>query len=382
MGKKITAPVSTRTDKKIKSECYNNLTHSNYNISDDENTRLTFGIEHREAVENIQHELTQKFQPKKNKTYPLADCYFRIGEDRRAERVINCGTYLEFVREDNSSSCKLNSANFCRDRLCPMCSWRRTYKIYGQVSRVMDVIENDYEFIFLTLTVPNVKSSDLPKKIDDMQKAFKQMIQFDKRIKKICAGYFKALEVTHNKNRYSKSFDTYHPHFHVIIAVHKGYFSGADYIRQSDWLSIWRRVMHDNSITQVDVRKCKNVSTSESEQANKSISSAVAEVAKYAVKDSDYLIPWSQTLTDSSVKTFLSSLASRRLVSFGGIFYKVKQQLKLDDVEDGDLVHVDGYKLRNDVALQIYRWGWSCGAYKLIAVEKKESVLIEYDEEN
>lgn len=130
--------------------------------------------------------------------------------------------------------------------------------------------------------------------------------------------------------------------------------------------------MHDKSITQVDVRKCKNVSTSESEQANKSISSAVAEVAKYAVKDSDYLIPWSQTLTDSSVKTFLSSLSSRRLVSFGGIFYKVKQQLKLDDVEDGDLVHVDGYKLRNDVALQIYRFGWSCGTYKLIAIEKRK----------
>lgn len=364
----------------------------NYNISDydkssnftsNSNTDLVvFGLNDCEPILRTNKELEKRFVPKKKETYHLANCYDRIGETNRAVRVRDCGTFLEFARAYNESKVKLYNANFCRDRLCPLCSWRRSYKIYAQVSKIMDKIENDFDFVFLTLTVPNVTSDELSDKITQMQKAFEQMFNFDKRIKKACAGYFKALEVTHNKKRFSKSFDTYHPHFHVILAMDKGYCSSKNYIKQSVWLDIWRRVMHDDSITQVDVRMCKNKSSAECQDAEKSLSSAVSEVAKYSVKSNDYIISWSEDLTDRSVKTFLTSLRGRRLCSFGGIFKQVRKALELDDCENGDLVHFDNDKIRADVALQIYRFGWSCGTYKLIAIEKKESVLIEYDEEN
>ena len=41
----------------------------------------------------------------------------------------------------------------------------------------MDVIEHDYKFIFLTLTVPNVSASELKQKIDDMQYAWRSILQ-------------------------------------------------------------------------------------------------------------------------------------------------------------------------------------------------------------
>lgn len=391
--KRKSVPDSTRTESSVIEKIEKKDFTQNHYITPDSNISRVFTsdsntgqviIEHAdvEPVTKIYKELKKKFEPKKRSTFPLSACYTRIGEDNRAARVLDCGTFLEFAREIDSEKCKLQNANFCRDRLCPLCSWRRSYKIFGQVSRIMDNIENDFDFVFLTLTIPNVRSHCLPAKIDQMQKAFKQLMQFDKRIKRACAGYFKALEVTHNKNRYSKSFDTYHPHFHVILAMDKGYCKSDNYIKQSEFLDMWRRVMHDNSITQVDVRMCKNKSSSECLEAEQSISSAVAEVAKYAVKSNDYIIPWSEPLTDSSVRAFLSALSGRRLCSFGGIFNQVRKALQFDDAENGDLVHVESEKLRSDVALQIYRYAWSAGAYKLIAVEKKCSPLIDASEDD
>lgn len=381
---KKSAPDSSRTVLDMIKQKENIYSKDNYIISDIENAteHVTFGHDDCEPIMLCNKELKKRFEPKKKSTYPLSECYLRIGEIKRADNVRNCGTFLEFAREINTNKCKLHNANFCRDRLCPLCSWRRSYKIFGQVSRIMDNIEDDFDFIFLTLTVPNVPASELPAKIDQMQKAFRQMMQFDKRIKRACAGYFKALEVTHNKNRFSKSYDTYHPHFHNILAMDKGYCKSKNYIKQSEWLDIWRRVMHDNSITQVDVRMCKNKSSDECLEAEHSISSAVAEAAKYAVKSNDYIIPWSEDLTDSSVRAFLSALSGRRLCSFGGIFNHVRKALQLDDAENGDLVHVEAEKLRADVALQIYKYGWSQGVYKLIAVERKCSPLIDAAEDD
>lgn len=77
---------------------------------------------------------------------------------KKAYRVLDCGSYLEFKRFLLSGEFKLNGANFCKVRLCPMCSWGRELKIFAQTSKVMDkALElRDYRFIFLTLTYRNV----------------------------------------------------------------------------------------------------------------------------------------------------------------------------------------------------------------------------------
>ncbi|MDE9983016.1 protein rep, partial [Staphylococcus pseudintermedius] len=66
-------------------------------------------------------------------------------------------------------------------------------------------------------------------------------------------GYVRKLEITYNKKR-----DDYNPHFHVLIAVNKSYFTDKRYyINQKKWLELWRSATKDESITQVHVQKIK-----------------------------------------------------------------------------------------------------------------------------
>lgn len=321
-------------------------------------------------------EISQKFTPKKQATELLSASYFRLGYEHKAERVSSCGTFLEFALQQSSDTWHLRKANFCRDRLCPMCSWRRSYKIYAQISQIMNVIEKEYAFLFLTLTVPNCSAVTLSDTIDRLQLGWRKLIHNNKRFKSSVKGFFRVLEVTRNKDRFSPSYNTYHPHFHVILAVDKGYFKSRDYINHSEWLELWRKAMRDPSITQVDIRRCRNKNElAEGEQFSKSLSSAVAEVAKYSVKSADYLgkfdkrgfllSPYSEDDIDSFVTVFSSALYGRRLTAFGGVFDDVSKSLQLDDIENGDLVHLDELELRSDVACLIRRFGWSSGAYKM-----------------
>lgn len=308
-----------------------------------------------------QEELETKFAPKRRDSEVLSSSYSRLGKQTKAFRVGTCGTILDFARPVTGGVWKLHAANFCRDRLCPMCSWRRSYKVFGQVSRIMNEIEQEYTFLFLTLTVPNSTPEGLSELLDAMNAAWDKLRR-TKRFKGSVMGYFKALEVTYNRNRYSKSFNTYHPHFHVILAVEKSYF-GRQYISRDEWLQMWQVAMDDFSITQVDIRRCSTNSHDDS----KLLSAAVAEVAKYAVKSSDYLFKNDQ-MTDDVVSIFSDALHSKRLIAMGGIFLKTHKQLQLDDVENGDLINFDSEEIRDDIALQIVRYKWSSGAYKLIDV--------------
>ena len=321
-------------------------------------------------------EVSQKFTPKKQASELLSASYNRLGYESKAERVSSCGTFLEFALQQSSDTWHLRKANFCRDRLCPMCSWRRSYKIYAQISQIMNVIEKDYAFLFLTLTVPNCSAVTLSDTIDRLQLGWRKLIHDNKRFKSSVRGFFRVLEITRNKDRFSPFYNTYHPHFHVILAVDKGYFKSRDYINHSEWLELWRKAMRDPSITQVDIRRCRNKNElSEGEQFSKSLSSAVAEVAKYSVKSADYLgkfdkrgfllSPYSKDDIDSFVTVFSSALYGRRLTAFGGVFDDVSKSLQLDDIENGDLVHLDELELRSDVACLIRRFGWSSGAYKM-----------------
>ena len=341
--------------------------------------------------DSLTDELATRFTPKRKASEVLSLSYLRIGYGNKSDRVLNCGTLLEFQRAENENEWKLSSANFCRDRLCPMCSWRRTYKIYAQISQIMNVIENDYAFLFLTLTIPNCSADELPKTIDRLQAGWQRLIHY-KRFQTAVKGYFKALEVTRNTNRRSKSYNTYHPHFHVILAVKPSYFKNQDYIKQAEWLSMWRKAMQDESITQVDIRRCKGKQDGlEGAEAVKALGSAVAEVAKYSVKSADYLgrmdkngflvAPFPKEEIDEAVLYLGAALHRRRLTALGGIFEETAKQLQLDDFEDGDLIHVDGSAVRSDVAYMIRRYGWSCGAYKLLEERREVNIDISADDE-
>lgn len=312
-------------------------------------------------------EIEKKFTPKRQCSELLSSSYERIGFQKKANRVSDCGTFLEFAHEISSDGIisekgKLHNANFCKDRLCPLCSWRRSYKIFAQVSMIMELIGTKYDFLFLTLTVPSVPSENLSETITRLFKSWDKLCH-RKAFKASVNGYFRALEITRNNDPKSKSYGLYHPHFHCVLAVSHSYFKDK-YISRDEWLYLWQSCYKDKSITQVDIRRARDKYSDEADTAVNQLSSAVAEIAKYAVKSSDYIFADDESLTDDIVRTLAEALRGRRLTAYGGCFKEAYEQLKLDDAEDGDLVHIND-KLNPTLAWLIVRYGWSAGAYKM-----------------
>lgn len=297
---------------------------------------------------SCQEEIQHKFSPKKEDSLSLSEQYRRISSKKdtpfylaekiykRSLVVADCGSYLEFniYHDESSKSHKLAKANFCKDRLCPMCAWRRSLKVFGQLSQLVDSLSSDYEFVFLTLTVVNVKASELSVTIDKLYETWRN-IRKSRFYKESYHGDVRVLEITHNKQR-----DDYHPHLHIILAVNPSYFSSKFYKSQKQWVRFWQEAYGDPTITQVFI------------QSFRRRKKGVAETAKYTVK--------CKNLTDSAVLTFFDVLCGRRLISFSGVFYKQRQLLKLEDPIDGDLVHVDDIS-NPAVAESIVRFKWGIG---------------------
>lgn len=112
-----------------------------------------------------------------------------------------------------------------------MCSWRMACKDSLKISILMEHLrkEENKEFIFLTLTAPNVIGDKLDDEIKHYNKSFERLMK-RKEVKNIVKGYIRKLEITYNSDVSSKSYNTYHPHFHVVIAVNKTYFKKVIYI--------------------------------------------------------------------------------------------------------------------------------------------------------
>lgn len=315
-------------------------------------------------------EINERFYPQKSIGYLLANSYERLHrKDAKIERVRDCGSSLFFAHEidgygEIALKGKLKLANFCHDRLCPMCNWRRSLKIFGQVSDILDAIQDDYQFVFLTLTIPNVTEDMLQDTINRLIKSINRLFK-RKRVKTVLRGYFRGLEITRNPVT-----DTFHPHFHLILALCKSYFQDYYYIRQDEWLQMWNEAYYGmdyleqcvQPITQLDVRKCYDKRKMSNNGASISFGSSIAEAAKYAVKSSEYLHGDNYELTDRLVNLYSTVLYHRRLVQYGGIFLDTFKKLGLDDAEDenADLVHVNE-TINPAVSLLVRHFAWNVG---------------------
>lgn len=306
------------------------------------------------------------------------DDYEKDYYTKRAERLRSCAVFLKFRVLDNNGLLKLKKMNnSCRVRLCPMCAWRRTLKISSHARKIFNYVETDeqysnkYDYLLLTLTVPNCSGDTLSDTITHLMKSFDRLMK-RRELKKIVKGWYRGLEVTFNKfeiitdGLYKRckgyfdtlglsvgdknpNFNTYHPHFHVILCVPKSYLSNHratdGYLSNEKWLQIWRECTRNNDITQVDVRHVrvkenKKVNPDDPLQKNGLIN-AICEVTKYTVKDKDFIITWDWDLSAECVSVLDKALANRRLIAWGGILKEIHKKLNLDDEIDGDLVNID-----------------------------------------
>lgn len=288
----------------------------------------------------------------------LLSCVYEYGEISlmKAARLQHCGKFLHFIiREDGSK--RLEYMDSCKVRLCPLCAWRRSLKIGANVRKLLNSMDGKYAYIFLTLTVKNCEGDKLSETIDQMMEGWHKLTS-KKAFKQAVKGWFRALEITHNIDRKSSAYDTFHPHFHVLLAVNKSYFTSKEYIIQAKWTELWKKAIRTNYTPVVDVRKVKGAN-----------GAAVAEVAKYTVKDKEYIIPEEWDLTVRTVQVLDAAMDGRRLIAFGGVMKEHHKKLNLDDEIDGNLINVDGTE-KDDLSDREQRtvFAWLSGYSQYIRV--------------
>ena len=274
------------------------------------------------------------WRDKKVNALKVSDSFRRLNLEKRADRTQYCGSILEFNECMGDGHKKLIRANFCRDRLCPMCNWRRSGMLHGQIMSILHFVaqEQEVRFIFLTLTVKNPTKDKLSESIDSMFAGFHRLFQY-KKVDGAVVGWVRVLEVTRNNYRHSKSYDTYHPHFHVLVAVKPSYFKGRDYIKQSLWAELWQKALQVDYLPHVGIELVKP------KRKEQTVESAVAETAKYTIKEADYIHEDTDEM-DDVIEVLAVSLRNRRLIGYGKLFKNVKSKLKLQDIEsdEADLV--------------------------------------------
>lgn len=255
----------------------------------------------------------EKYTEKKQRNQVFQKFIKRHIGENQMDLVEDCNTFLSFVADKTLEKQKLYKANSCKNRFCPVCAWRKARKDALGLSLMMQYIkqQENKEFIFLTLTTPNVMSDELENEIKRYNNSFRKLIK-RKKVGNVIKGYVRKLEITYNKKR-----DDYNPHFHVLIAVNKSYFKDTkSYISQQEWLDLWRDVTGISEITQVQVQKIRQNNNKE-----------LYEMAKYSGKDSDYLI--NQKVFDA----FYKSLKGKQVLVYSGLFKEAKKKLKNGDLD-------------------------------------------------
>ena len=255
----------------------------------------------------------EKYTEKKQRNQVFQKFIKRHVKEGQMDLIKGCNTFLSFVADKTLEKQKLYKSNLCKNRFCPVCAWRKARKDALGLSLMMQYIkqQENKEFIFLTLTTPNVISGELENEIKRYNNAFRKLIK-RKKVGSVIKGYVRKLEITYNKKR-----DDYNPHFHVLIAVNKSYFTDKRYyISQKEWLELWRDVTGISEITQVQVQKIRQNNNKE-----------LYEMAKYSGKDSDYLI--NQKVFDA----FYKSLKGKQVLVYSGLFKDAKKKLKNGDLD-------------------------------------------------
>jgi plasmid rolling circle replication initiator protein Rep len=182
-------------------------------------------------------------------------------------------------------------------------------KAYKVLPKVVEVFPT-HRWLFLTLTQKNVPITQLRETLTEMNRAFGRLV----KLKAFPAeGWLRSTEVTRGRDGNA------HPHFHCLLLVPRSYF-GRNYIKQAEWVEMWRKCMRLDYNPILDVQAVK--------QGSKPME-LIPELLKYCTKESDLVADreWFLELTKQMHKM--------RCIATGGV---LKQYLKELEEEPEDLI--------------------------------------------
>lgn len=273
--------------------------------------------------------------------------YYRGSDfDRYSERIRFCSDLLQFGLTSSEDAgvmkMKLRAARFCRLRHCPVCQWRRSLRWKARAYKVLPRIVEKYpthRWLFLTLTQKNVPICELRDTLAEMNRSFRKMVDYSRFP---AVGWLRSTEVTRGRDGNA------HPHFHCLLMVPASYFSGRGYLKQADWVAMWRKARQLDYNPILDVQAVK--------QGTQPME-LVPELLKYCTKESDLVSDrdWFLELTRQMHKM--------RCIATGGI---LKEYLKELEEEPEDLIGDDGSQESEDFAKLYFGWKRYDKKYRLL----------------
>ena len=168
-----------------------------------------------------------RFDKWKSMSVEVADYFRGSAYPEVYERMVKCGDVLTF-KLSPVGKLVLTGASFCRNRLCPQCSWRRRLFWQARIGKAFSALieeKPEVKFIFLTLACRNCELEELGSSIKSLLMAW-QLLS-NRRNSWIGKhwpgmGYLRTLEVTREILRNGRS--RCHPHIHACVAVEESYF--------------------------------------------------------------------------------------------------------------------------------------------------------------
>ena len=257
---------------------------------------------------------------------------------RRFRDTYTCANLLTYGQKADGGL-HLKQAFFCQQKLCPICSWRRSMKNGTRNSQIVEEAlkrEPKARFVFLTLSARNVRTGEeLNQAMSKLTAGFNRLFRRAK-VKKNLLGFIRATEVTVSDDPDMPEWQgSYNQHMHVLMMVRPNYFGDTEnYIPQAQWVSMWKQSLKADYEPVVDVRIVKP------KKAGGDTRSAVLETSKYPVK------PIQFDLTPDTLKAtqdLLTGLHRKRQLAYGGLLKEIKKELFGEDKPEDqqDLVHVD-----------------------------------------
>lgn len=226
-------------------------------------------------------------------------------------RVLQCGSYVGLSPLPYDKELPhVVAGNYCRERLCAVCGWRRSVRWRAQMKPVIAELEQRYKLIKLELTIKNCKAGELPTTIDELFEAWKRLRRTKRWKAFAVGGEIRALECSYNEKE-----DTYHPHFHICVAADREYSPlSAGYIDHWELVQMWREACGVGYNPSVRIQSARNL----------------VDTVKYALK------PFSNTISErekavSVLQILGTSLHGRRLITATGEIQKLRSEYGFEE---------------------------------------------------
>jgi plasmid rolling circle replication initiator protein Rep len=241
------------------------------------------------------------------------------------DRIQDCSQFLDFrlvpEQSEGAYRLKLASVRLCHCRQCLVCAWRRSLVYKARAYKTLPRVVQDFptaRYLFVTLTVKNCVIHDLRETLKWMNQSFTRL----SKLKSFPAiGYLRTTEVTKGRDGISA-----HPHFHCLMMVKASYF-GCNYVRQDEWVDMWRRSLRADYNPILDVQALK---------PQASPVALLAEIIKYQCKPNDLVLSdreWFLELTRQLHRT--------KAIAFGGVFKEYFRELEREPTTE-ELIGDDG----------------------------------------